>query len=81
MVVINSKDPKFTWVWMDASETRRERRGHWNYTIVLGTVGPYNRAVVAELRDDEVIQSIIQGDDRGLLMHRHVAMLNGLHAG
>jgi hypothetical protein len=80
MVVIDSRDNKHTWVWMTEQETNRVRRGDWSYTIVRGMTDQ-GRHVLAELRDDEVIQAMIQGDQRGIMMHRHVAMLNGLHAG
>lgn len=80
MVVIDSSDDKHTWVWMVASETTRQRRGEWNYTVIHGMT-ELGRVIMAELRDDEVIQSIIQGEDRGVMMHRHTAMLNGLHTG
>lgn len=80
MVVVDSRDEKHTWVWMTEQETNRVRRGEWSYTIIRG-VNERGYSIMAELRDDEVLQSMIQGDQRGVMMHRHTAMLNGLHAG
>ena len=81
MVVIDIRQEGLTWVWMDSNETTRVRGaiGH-TYTAIHGK-DEAGRRVAANLRDDEIIQTITQGDIRGILMNRVTAMLNGLHAG
>lgn len=80
MVVIDSKDPKHTWVWMDSEETKRFKRGTWSFIRVRGRT-PEGHKIDIDLRDDEILQSLIHENVRGVMMHRHVAMLNGLHNG
>ena len=82
MVVVDTRQEGLTWVWLDTEVdfTARSRTPAGTFTRLSGR-DETGRHITAELRDDEIIQTITQGTVRGILMNRVTAMLNGLHAG
>lgn len=75
MVVINeTQEPGWTWVWTTKEYTTAEKhplRGN----VYRVFIGPFK---VVELLQDEVAMSLIQGDIRGLKLLTGIARLNGL---
>ena len=82
MVVVDTRQEGLTWVWIDTEVdfTARSRTASGTFTRISG-MDESGRRLHADLRDDEIIQTITQGPIRGILMNRVTAMLNGFHTG